>query len=159
MPWLDDVWSRLRQVFWYTKDPSLTYPSHFGPTSQPRLMIGFRNQVQVDRNGLVQISSVNTFKHTVGSRTWNATMKYAQSLKENNIRIAFFNATPQGGGVALMRHALIRYLNLIGVQCTWSVCMPLLKNFSVNKTQACPSTEPGSFQDHEEQSQHPARSR
>jgi len=82
-------------------------------------MVGDRNRVEVDRNGLVQISSVDQYKKTVGPRTWESTMKYAQSLKEKNVRIAFFNATPQGGGVALMRHALIRFLNLIGVQAAW----------------------------------------
>lgn len=51
--------------------------------------------------------------------TWAATLKYAEALKKNKVQIAFFNSTPQGGGVALMRHALIRFLRIIGVDASW----------------------------------------
>jgi hypothetical protein len=47
--------------------------------------------------------------------TWNTMMHYAKILKKNKIKIAFFSATPQGGGVALMRHA--REYSLPGVTC------------------------------------------
>ncbi len=56
---------------------------------------------------------------SVGERTWEATLKYADSLKARNMKIAFFNTTPQGGGVALMRHALIRFLRLLNVDASW----------------------------------------
>ena len=46
-------------------------------------------------------------------------MGYANSLKEGKIRIAFFNSTAQGGGVALMRHALVRFASLLGVSLKW----------------------------------------
>lgn len=36
-------------------------------------------------------------------------------------KISYFSATPQGGGVALMRHALLRFYNLIGVDAKWYV--------------------------------------
>jgi hypothetical protein len=55
----------------------------------------------------------------VHPNTWNASMQYATSLKTNKTKIAFFNSTPQGGGVALMRHALIRFLRLVDVDCKW----------------------------------------
>lgn len=58
---------------------------------------------------------------TVGKRTWDATVKYAEALKKDNVSIAFFNTTPQGGGVALMRHALIRFLRHLGVDAKWYV--------------------------------------
>jgi alpha,alpha-trehalose phosphorylase (configuration-retaining) len=46
-------------------------------------------------------------------------MKYAELLKARKIKIAFFNSTPQGGGVALMRHALVRFLRLLEVDVEW----------------------------------------
>lgn len=46
-------------------------------------------------------------------------MKFATDLKKNGTKIAFFSATPQGGGVALMRHALVRFAKTIGVDLTW----------------------------------------
>ncbi|KAF2841511.1 glycosyltransferase family 4 protein [Patellaria atrata CBS 101060] len=73
---------------------------HFGPNQQPQPQIGYRNEVKVD------------YADSVSQRTWDATMKFAKSLKKRNTRIAFFNSTPQGGGVALMRHALVRFLRL-----------------------------------------------
>jgi len=50
--------------------------------------------------------------------------KYATDLRERQVKIGFFSSTPQGGGVALMRHALIRLLRLLGVDCTWYVPKP-----------------------------------
>lgn len=47
------------------------------------------------------------------------TEMYAKSVKERKKKIAFFSATPRGGGVALMRHSLLRYLKLLGVDCSW----------------------------------------
>jgi len=39
-------------------------------------------------------------------------------------KIAFFSATPQGGGVALMRHALVRFWDQLGVKLNWFVFIP-----------------------------------
>lgn len=48
-------------------------------------------------------------------------MALAALLKANNTKVAFFSATPQGGGVALMRHALIRLWRLVGLDIKWYV--------------------------------------
>lgn len=74
------------------------------------------------------------YKESVGERTWEATQYYAHRLKQRDIKIAFFNATPQGGGVALMRHALIRFLNLLGVKVSWYVPSPKPQVFRITKT-------------------------
>lgn len=92
----------------------------FGPNRDVHLTFGHRNDVEVDSNGRTQITDIASYHDTVNmDTTWAATMQYADSLRRNNIKIAFFNSTAQGGGVALMRHALIRFLRLIGVNCTW----------------------------------------
>ncbi|RYP08384.1 hypothetical protein DL764_001953 [Monosporascus ibericus] len=56
--------------------------------------------------------------------TWDALMHYAGQLKQKGTKIAFFSATPQGGGVALMRHALVRFCRLIGVDLSCSKTAP-----------------------------------
>lgn len=94
----------------------------FTVTGDIRITFGHHHEVQVDSDGRAQFTNSESYQATVNTdTTWAATMKYANSLKRNNTKIAFFNSTPQGGGVALMRHALIRFLRLIGVDCTWYV--------------------------------------
>jgi glycosyltransferase involved in cell wall biosynthesis len=48
-------------------------------------------------------------------------------------RLVFINATPQGGGVALMRHALIRLLRLYNVDAHWHVLYPKQEVFDITK--------------------------
>ena len=91
----------------------------FGKANQPRLEVVHRNEVGVDCDGMAQITDEPTYRKSVHPNTYAATMFYADSLKKNGTKIAFFNSTPQGGGVALMRHALIRFLRLIDVNCKW----------------------------------------
>ena len=93
----------------------------FGPTKQPRLSLSFCNEVLVDSNGLCKIASMEDFERSVRPRTWRAATYYTDLMRERRIRIAFFSATPQGGGVALMRHALLRFLKLMGVPAEWYV--------------------------------------
>jgi hypothetical protein len=76
--------------------------------------------VEVDSHGRAQLTVKDDYRKTVNEETtWKATLKYAESLKQNKVKIAFFNSTPQGGGVALMRHALIRFLRTLDVDCSW----------------------------------------
>ncbi|KAF2819129.1 UDP-Glycosyltransferase/glycogen phosphorylase, partial [Ophiobolus disseminans] len=89
----------------------------FGPNNMPRLMVKYRNQVLVDNDNQSELATLQDFERTVHPNTWKATMMYADSLKARKVKIAFFNSTPQGGGVALMRHALIRFLRRAGVDC------------------------------------------
>jgi glycosyltransferase involved in cell wall biosynthesis len=105
----------------------------FGPSQQPRVQVGFRNQVEVDSSGHGQATCLDQYPETVNVRTWEATMKYVKSLRKNSTKIAFFNSTPQGGGVALMRHALIRFLRLVGVDANWYVPKPKPEVFRITK--------------------------
>ncbi|KAH3953115.1 hypothetical protein HBH53_036920 [Parastagonospora nodorum] len=105
----------------------------YGPGNVPRLMVKGRNEVAVDADSVVQLTSLEDYKSSVHANTWKTTMHFADSLKKNDIRIAFFNTTPQGGGVALMRHALIRFLRLLGVKCKWYVPRPNSEIFRITK--------------------------
>jgi hypothetical protein len=98
------------------------------------LNIGFHNEVDVDVAGKALMCTLEQYKHSVGERTWEATMGYARNLKRDKIRIAFFNSTPQGGGVALMRHALVRFARLLGVKVQWYVPKPRPEVFRITKT-------------------------
>ncbi|KAF4303392.1 Glycosyl transferase family 1 [Botryosphaeria dothidea] len=106
----------------------------FGPNLQPRVQVGYKNIVEVDSRGHAQITRLDQYPDTVGKRTWDATMKYVDSIKKNKTKVAFFNSTPQGGGVALMRHALIRFFRLVGVDVRWFVPKPKPEVFRITKT-------------------------
>jgi hypothetical protein len=92
---------------------------NFGPHLAPLLQVGFRGLVAVDAGFQAHLLSADDYKKTCGANTWDATSKYITSLIEKNTKIAFFSSTPQGGGVALMRHALVRFAKAMGVDLAW----------------------------------------
>ncbi|RDB24113.1 Trehalose phosphorylase [Hypsizygus marmoreus] len=107
---------------------------YFGPNNNPRLSIGPRNQVTVDAAGKIHlIDDLDEYKKTVGPGTWNAVVKLADELREKKVKIGFFSSTPQGGGVALMRHALIRFLTALDVDAAWYVPNPSPSVFRTTK--------------------------
>lgn len=77
--------------------------------------------VEVDTGFHVQLTNLEDFQRTVSERTWSAVLHYAEDLKKRNVKIAFFSATPQGGVVALMRHALVRFSHSLGTDINWWV--------------------------------------
>ncbi|KAF3043821.1 hypothetical protein E8E12_010581 [Didymella heteroderae] len=98
--------------------------TYFGPTQQPCLIVGFRNEVEVDCAGLACIASLTDYASTVSEATWTLTLKYAESLKRKKTRIAFFSSTPRGEDIASTSHALMRFLHLLGVDTRWYVPKP-----------------------------------
>lgn len=97
----------------------LTHHRLFAPDNQLRLEIGRQNDVQPDLNGRACFASLEQYLGSVAKGTAAMTRKYAETLEQGKKKIAFFSATPRGGGVALMRHSLLRYFRLLGVDCTW----------------------------------------
>jgi hypothetical protein len=75
--------------------------------------------VEVDTDFHVQLANLEEFQKTVSSNTWAAVNHYATDLKKRGKKIAFFSATPQGGGVALMRHALVRLAHSLDLDVKW----------------------------------------
>jgi len=59
--------------------------------------------------------------------------KLAEHSRQLGTKIVFFSSTPNGGGVALMRHALIRLYRLFGVDASWYVMSPNEEAFKVTK--------------------------
>lgn len=83
------------------------------------LQVAYRGVVEVDSGSHATILSLADYQGTCAPTTWNAMMKFVISLKEKETKIAFFSSTPQGGGVALMRHALVRLAKLLKVDLAW----------------------------------------
>ncbi|EIW72195.1 trehalose synthase [Tremella mesenterica] len=79
------------------------------------------HHVQVDCNRQVRLCSIVQYQQSTSPELWKRFTALATQLREKDISIAFFSATPQGGGVALMRHALIRLLRMVGVKVNWYV--------------------------------------
>ncbi|KAI2622270.1 glycosyltransferase family 4 protein [Xylaria nigripes] len=96
----------------------------FGPSLAPILQVGFRGDVLGDPSFRINLNTLENYRSTCNEATWHSMMHYATILKTNKIRIAFFSSTPQGGGVALMRHALRRFSLLLGVDLNWYVPKP-----------------------------------
>lgn len=92
---------------------------YFGPTQSPIPQVGPQGLVEVDAKFHVRLTRLLEYEKTVGAQTWAAVQKFADSFKKRKLRVAFFSATPQGGGVALMRHALIRFSNELGTDFRW----------------------------------------
>ncbi|PLB40797.1 putative trehalose synthase (Ccg-9) [Aspergillus candidus] len=105
----------------------------FGPENQPLLQVGFAGLVEVDTAFHVKLANLDDFKKTVEANTWAAVQHYAKDLKDRKVKIAFFSATPQGGGVALMRHALVRFSHYLGTRIDWYVPKPRPGVFRVTK--------------------------
>jgi hypothetical protein len=85
----------------------------------PILQVGYRGIVEVDAGYKATLLTLDNYKSTCGSHTWDAMLKFVTSLKGKRTKIAFFSSTPQGGGVALMRHALVRLARQLGVHLKW----------------------------------------
>lgn len=101
-------------------DGQLTWNcSLYAPTKQPRLSISYQNQVEVDMAGVIQMTTVDDYRKSVREPTWRAVQKYIKDVADRKLRIVYFSATPQGGGVALMRHALLRFLVPQNVHIEW----------------------------------------
>ncbi|KAK0611420.1 glycosyltransferase family 4 protein [Immersiella caudata] len=106
---------------------------NFGPSLVPLLQVGFRGIVQTDAGFRAHLTTVQNHKDTCGPSTWEAMLAYAKKLRGNKTKVAFFSSTPQGGGVALMRHALVRFSRLLGVDLTWYVPKPRPGVFRITK--------------------------
>ena len=95
------------------------WPRFFGPNNTPLLQVGYRGLVEVDAAMHISITELEDYEKSVDERTWAAVKYFTSDLTKRKVRIAFFSATPQGGGVALMRHALVRFGAVMGLDIKW----------------------------------------
>ncbi|NTV51984.1 MAG: hypothetical protein HGA76_03070 [Candidatus Firestonebacteria bacterium] len=80
------------------------------------------------------LNGLSLEKRALGSRLFGLFNEVMLAAKNRNEKFVFINTTPQGGGVAIMRHAMLRLLRLYGVQANWVVMgTPNLENFQSTK--------------------------
>ncbi|KAI9495770.1 hypothetical protein BDB00DRAFT_869990 [Zychaea mexicana] len=112
---------------------SVIWMSPNQPGNLPRTMIGFRHEVEVDFNYWIHMAGLADYRETVGKDTWRVLEELTKEFKKRDLKISFFSSTPQGGGVALMRHALLRFFNLLGIRAHWFVMRPKPEIYRITK--------------------------
>ncbi|KAI9143246.1 hypothetical protein BKA69DRAFT_1063102 [Paraphysoderma sedebokerense] len=105
--------------------------SRFSPANIPRLSVR-RTTVHVDQD-VIHIADLDTYRATVDPDTWAACIRFAEKVRNLGLKIRFFNSTPQGGGVALMRHSMVRFFKLLGLPVSWHVPKPNPSVFRITK--------------------------
>ncbi|KAI9011642.1 hypothetical protein DFJ74DRAFT_305376 [Hyaloraphidium curvatum] len=105
--------------------------SAIGPI--PRIQLTPTHSVQVDLNSRIHLVDLQDYEHLSSAETWSSLIRMANEVRAAKIRIAWFNSTAQGGGVALMRHALMRILKKLGVDAKWFVMKPDPKVYDITK--------------------------
>ncbi|KAI9253925.1 hypothetical protein BDA99DRAFT_587086 [Phascolomyces articulosus] len=108
-----------------------------GPTLDERASAAVRKSVfwlsPVDFNYCIRMAGLADYRETVSNDTWRVLEEMIKAFKGRNLKISFFSSTPQGGGVALMRHALLRFFNILGIRVHWFVMRPKPEIFRITK--------------------------
>lgn len=93
-------------------------------------LIKVKNSKVCVHDFLVDIETYNSMydEHVV-----NLFENIIADFKKDKIKMAFINSTTQGGGVALMRHALIRFFNLYDLNIGWYNVKGDKKVFEITK--------------------------
>jgi glycosyltransferase involved in cell wall biosynthesis len=81
----------------------------------------------------VRLASLDDFRRTVGREDFQELRNLAEKFKAQEGKIYFFSSTPRGGGVAIMRHAIIRLYRLLGIDANWYVLSSKREVFEVTK--------------------------
>lgn len=100
---------------------------------------------QFDKNGIASLDidehnevhpsflvTVDHYRQSASPEEWQKLLEAVAQF--NHHRLLFISATPRGGGVALMRHALIRLYRLLGVDAHWHILTEDSDVFHITKT-------------------------
>ncbi|GAA5863971.1 hypothetical protein JCM1840_000652 [Sporobolomyces johnsonii] len=90
-------------------------------------------QVLVDADFRIHLYSMKLLKSITSPALWHAFTVLGQALAMQKTSVAFFSATPRGGGVALMRHSLMRIWNSVGMDAGWYVPIGDSSVFNITK--------------------------
>src|SRR5258706_9746564 len=89
-------------------------------------------ELSADREVQVaELVTLEDYRKTVSQEDFDLLLKLARAF--HGKKLVFISATPRGGGVALMRHALIRLLRLLHVDAHWYVLIPDSDAFDITK--------------------------
>ncbi|HYL43501.1 MAG TPA: glycosyltransferase [Ktedonobacteraceae bacterium] len=100
--------------------------SKFNENNIVRTQLNEKHEVQVS-----ELVTLEDYQKNTSPEDFTLLVELAQALQGK--KLVFINATPQGGGVALMRHALIRLLRLLHVDAHWYVLQPKKEVFAITK--------------------------
>lgn len=92
--------------------------------------------VPIDEHQKVGVSWLirkETYQKQVSDNVWQLLEKMIDEFRSYNTPIAYINATAQGGGVALMRHALLRFMREVDIPSSWYVMRPNSDVFEITK--------------------------
>jgi len=78
-----------------------------------------------------EIATLADYRQVTSSEDFSLLLRLAERFEGK--RLLFFSSTIQGGGVALMRHALMRLFKLLDVDAHWHVLFPDECAFVVTK--------------------------
>lgn len=112
---------------------SFTWLSHSIIPGVPKVNVDKMHKVLVDSDNKLFFATLESYKEKTNPELWAKIIKCAEKVKENNLSVCFFNSTPTGGGVAIIRHTAIRFLTLLGVKASWFVMKPNPKIFEITK--------------------------
>lgn len=79
------------------------------------------------------LTTLNAYKTTSDQNNFSRLLAEAKRFKGLEGKMMFISATPQGGGVALMRHALIRLFNQMNLDVSWFVLKADYQAFDITK--------------------------
>lgn len=93
-------------------------------------------QMHMDESNEMKIAelvNLDDYKRTTDKEVFEEFIGLAERMKDK--RVIFISSTPRGGGVALMRHALIRLFKLVGLEdnIKWHVLTPDARAFLITK--------------------------
>lgn len=109
------------------------YISFIGQPGICRIRVGYRHEVEVDANSRISFCSLEDYKPFISDETWEELLCTSKLVKSKSKKIVFINSTPQGGGVAIMRHSVIRLFRLLGIEAHWFVMKPNPEVFEITK--------------------------
>ncbi|KPV77781.1 glycosyltransferase family 4 protein [Rhodotorula graminis WP1] len=90
-------------------------------SSTIKIQLSPLREVLVDADFRVHLYSLPLLKSITSPALWHAFSDLGSALAQQKTSVAFFSATPRGGGVALMRHSLMRIWHATGLDVRWYV--------------------------------------
>lgn len=94
------------------------------------------NKVQITDQYTVEpvfLTTFEAYKHEAVASDVERLMQEVQRFQGLRGKLLFINSTAQGGGVALMRHALLRFYDLLNIDVTWAVLKSDPEIFTITK--------------------------
>lgn len=100
--------------------------NRFDKVNVPNVEVAQNNKVTI-----TQLTDETNYEKLSPSLQWQRLLSLRERVTTK--KILFLSATPKGGGVATMRHALLRLLTLLGIHASWMVLPERKEVFEITK--------------------------